>query len=424
MPGQVDYQQPSGYTADADATTKLQGAGLMVIVNALGKLANVPEVSHDILTTIGLDSGNVLLLDCIQPQHKATVRLRICESLFRADRSLRKEFYPAYVPARGAWDAAKPQAIANMTRKLVKLEGLLREHATTKGMDGQREGPAKYIQIKNEEEVQYQDTTFGQSELELAKKLLGSMYNINLKQFWLPKMNVLRKVAHFVVQQLCWPDPARVPLKDFKVDENDSMLLCIQRLVYSVMCCAAGMAVPDGVRDDGAGKVRKYADQFASANVLRELPAELEQYRDKMSNTSFGSVGLVLHTSLYNASTMGEPKMSISLAAQQQVPKLVEHVAAQGGLEDKPRAPAPPTPNKAPTPRSPKTPTPNRKRPKQPLTAFGVELPKQYVDAEGELGPNGLPRKKGGNPDSGKVCDRFAKSGVCKFNTCSFKHAK
>ena len=37
------------------------------------------------------------------------------------------------------------------------------------------------------------------------------------------------------------------------------------------------------------------------------------------------------------------------------------------------------------------------------------------------LGPNGLPRKKGGNPQAKEACSRHA-AGNCSFKFCSFKH--
>jgi len=45
----------------------------------------------------------------------------------------------------------------------------------------------------------------------------------------------------------------------------------------------------------------------------------------------------------------------------------------------------------------------------------------KWVDKAGEMGPNGLPRVKGGN-DSGSKCVRFFAGDGCKFNTCSFFH--
>ena len=46
----------------------------------------------------------------------------------------------------------------------------------------------------------------------------------------------------------------------------------------------------------------------------------------------------------------------------------------------------------------------------------------KYPDTEGANGPNGLPRKKGGNPDGGP-CSRFAQ-GKCEFKFCSYSHKK
>ena len=44
---------------------------------------------------------------------------------------------------------------------------------------------------------------------------------------------------------------------------------------------------------------------------------------------------------------------------------------------------------------------------------------KGFQDVEGALGPNRLPRMKGGNPSSPEKCDRLPN---CPFQYCSFKH--
>ena len=54
------------------------------------------------------------------------------------------------------------------------------------------------------------------------------------------------------------------------------------------------------------------------------------------------------------------------------------------------------------------------------------EVPESYQgkfpDKEGAKGPNGLPRRKGGNPN-GAVCKGFL-AGDCPFATCSYSHKK
>ena len=45
-----------------------------------------------------------------------------------------------------------------------------------------------------------------------------------------------------------------------------------------------------------------------------------------------------------------------------------------------------------------------------------------FVDALGELGPNGQKRMKGGNP-AASLCKNIRDNGKCPFEFCSFKHA-
>ena len=47
----------------------------------------------------------------------------------------------------------------------------------------------------------------------------------------------------------------------------------------------------------------------------------------------------------------------------------------------------------------------------------------KYPDEEGALGPNGLPRMKGGNP-SGGPCKGHFEGGGCRFKTCPYSHTR
>ena len=49
------------------------------------------------------------------------------------------------------------------------------------------------------------------------------------------------------------------------------------------------------------------------------------------------------------------------------------------------------------------------------------DVKEEYRDEDGAKGPNGLPRKKGGNP-SGGPCKRYNSKAGCGFNFCSFSH--
>ena len=52
-----------------------------------------------------------------------------------------------------------------------------------------------------------------------------------------------------------------------------------------------------------------------------------------------------------------------------------------------------------------------------------TEYKGKWPDEEGVDGPNGLPRRAGGNP-AGAPCTRHAQGGKCPFKFCSYSHKK
>ena len=75
-------------------------------------------------------------------------------------------------------------------------------------------------------------------------------------------------------------------------------------------------------------------------------------------------------------------------------------------------------------PRTPPKKKKKKKAPSQEEETPPVKKPRRergFTDKSGEIGPNGLERKVGGNDKGGK-CAHIAKGEECPYATCSFSH--
>ncbi|KAL1515108.1 hypothetical protein AB1Y20_004171 [Prymnesium parvum] len=252
------------------------------------------------------------------------------------------------------------------------------------------------------------------------------MYNLRAvsRAHYLPTLAGMKKIAYWVKNENCWPDPGRVSLDSMRRDTTDSALLKFRRIVYGVLVVAAGEKVCEGTRHEGAGGSKKFGQQWADGDILEEMLLELGEAADRLQESEMETVVNVMHESMHVSTTRGNE--SVSLGASQQMCKVVDYVAQskmaaahvsaaaltmRGGAGNgkspvratKPKRAAP-TPEKAPK-----------------AKAHKPEKASKWQDEEGALGPNGLARKKGGNPGGAK-CERLAK-GECPFKTCSYSHA-
>jgi hypothetical protein len=82
------------------------------------------------------------------------------------------------------------------------------------------------------------------SDVKSATKLVKKMYNLRLRQHEVPTHHVLKMLAYYAKQEVCLPDPVRVPLNKFKRDETDSAFTKFRRLVFGMVVVSAGQACP------------------------------------------------------------------------------------------------------------------------------------------------------------------------------------
>ena len=137
--------------------------------------------------------------------------------------------------------------------------------------------------------------------------------------------------------------------------------------------------------------------------------------RDELSDEQLGHITEVMYQLLHKATSTGQ--MSGSLSSVAQIAKMPEYLEAQRSA-----APAGQHRKRGRGQEEPEVTTPDKKKKKKAAATPPAKREKgsRYEDVAGAMGPNKLPRKKGGNPD-GERCKDF-EGGTCSFKTCSYSH--
>ena len=280
-----------------------------------------------------------------------------------------------------------------------------------------------YVVQKSEEEREFSMNQWTSDDVSDQLEAILRMYGLNLRPHERPSLSQQKKICYWAIKEGVFADANRVPLSGLKFDKFDDSLLCFRRLCMGHLVAGAGAVIQAGLRDDGAGNVPGFAPQWISGLVVIDLLKDLEEVRDRTApgdrERVMARVTQVMYDSLHRASQRG--KQSISLALSHQISKVSEHVDRTHkpdklDLEDE-RLPR--KTRDGPRKRAPKRER-GGDRSRRDETA---ESGRKYPDEVGAEGPNGLARKKGGNP-SGEVCKHFNSKAGCTFKTCSYEHKK
>ena len=312
-------------------------------------------------------------------------------------------------------------ALLEIMRMLDRIRDALaaRKASKTNG-GGNRDGNTVYME--KEEDRQYSKADFGMQELNLCKEVMEEMYDYEVSPHELGELKALKKVAHWVMNEQCMPDPDRLKIEMFRKDKADSNSTLMRRYLMSCCLVAAGQGLPTPTtRDESAGD-HDAGKQWFHFKRAQALMKEMEEIRDFLTDDQVGLISGVMLGTMHKATLRG--KESASLAAMNQLAKIPEYKAAQLGTTvaktkgQAPRQVQPKLNGKI------KKRTPGRQpgKPKGQNPATSAEYKGKWADEEGAEGPNGLPRKVGGNP-AGAPCTRFAQ-GKCGFKTCSYSHKK
>ena len=415
-----------------EAKELLVAADARELTKAIAKLESVTEVTVSVLEGLGMGCPDgVRLLDCSTAEESTWARNEVAKALLAEDKRLRTLFGVGKTS-----EARARSALLAVGRKLVSLVKAIRGSWTAGGNTGgtNGNGQSTYVFTENEEERSFTMLHYDQGTVKAQEEILLKMYFIELRPFEKPGHAQLKKTAYWVKNEGCWPDAERLPLSAFRRAPTDSAYILFKRKVVGVMIVAAGEKPWDSCRDSGA-EVKKYGPQWAHAKVLEGLVKEVEELRERLTPAELTFVVEVMDESLCRSTRTA--CSTATAAARDQISKVGEHVAsARGGMKggkdkdkgdgvrgkDRKRG----APEKGGTDRKGGG---NKPKVAKPASAAAPRDEKgwkggavvTFKDEEGQLGPNGLPRKKGGNPSGGK-CSRLASLGACPFATCSYSH--
>ena len=279
--------------------------------------------------------------------------------------------------------------------------------------------------MEKEEDRQYSKADFGTQELNTCKEVMEEMYDYEVSPHELGELKTLKKVAHWVMNEQCMPDPERLKMEMFRKDKTDSHSTLLRRYLMSCCLVAAGQGLPTPATRDGCAGDHEAGKQWFHFKRAQALMKEMEEIRDLLSDDQVGLIAGVMLSTMHKATHRG--KESASLAAMNQLAKIPEYKAAQlGATAAKAKGQA------ARQVQAKLTGSIQKRKParkgagakgsnQNPAKTAGPYQGK-WADEEGAEGPNGLPRKVGGNP-AGAPCTRFAQ-GKCGFKTCSYSHKK
>ena len=262
--------------------------------------------------------------------------------------------------------------------------------------------------------------------------VVKDMYNMRLRTHELPKQSVMKRIMYAVKTEGVWPDPARVTLEMMRLKPTDKAYTLFKRLLMAVCTASAGARAPAGLRDDGAGVVTGYGVQWCSATAAVEVLKSVDEVRPCRVRTarrlppvphrSAGSCGQVIDPMeehqqlsmfrlislvLHKGTALGSETPSLLLSRA--VSRVPEYAHQQGDADDKsddstPRKKAPRT--KA----TPSTPRTTAAKPEKGKKGARKRKRGNFEDKAGAMGPNELPRMKGGNPE-GARCEHLDKPG-------------
>ena len=419
--------RPARPTLTSEVKQLLRSAGAMKLARGLAAAEGVSTITKAVLSNAGIGGRRgMALMDCGPDKPLAAARARgdLAEAILSADAGL--------CAALGATDedgqASPKKGLLAISRALREITTCLRHADGGGGGEAATESskPSSVVTFQTEDERSCSIPTYSAEDVDTALGIIVRLYNLDLRAHFFPLLKTLKKMAYYAKKELSWPDPRRVSLESLRRDPSDSPMLLFRRLCNGVLIVAAGEKVGDSTRDEGAGAVKKGGVQWANGNKVTRLLNEVEEMRDRLTEAQMVRMCDMLHHTLHKSTEQGSA--SVSLAVTNSIPKVLEFSYQMG--------PAPTTPKRGKGGGEGETKARPRKRgaakvaqtskrkktsPKEGAGARGTGVRELFADKEGESGPNGLPRMKGGNP-AGAACARFAR-GNCAFATCSFSHA-
>ena len=418
-------------TAEAEAVLRKHDG--WALRKAIGRLEGAPTLlTMDVLSSIGSGTTTgVMLKECNQSGlERSQCRQLISGQLMEMDARLSSVYGGGGDPEEAS---TQRQAVLAIGRIVNSIVASVVEKGTPGGVAGAGNnlGVSTVIVTSTEEERAYADHEYDTAKKEVHIKLMGVMYNQQVRDFQLPNGQSMKKISYWVKTEGCFPDPERVGLKQMRKKDTDSAWTLFQRLLYGTGTVACGKVAEPGLRDDGAGSVAKYGVQWMNFNCAVQLMLEVQEHVDGMSDEDMADVLQAVLMGLFKGTQRGGETASLMLSKMvAMVPTMVQSVMLRNRSAGSPKRGA----KKRVETQEKGTPVKKTiKKKKGTKGAAEVAVVKEtakkggrpdggWADEEDALGPNGLPRKVGGNP-KGSACRSFAMS-ACVYETCSFSHAK
>lgn len=308
-------------TASAEAMELLDAAKAASLLPAIAAMEGVEKLTAIVLRSLGMGSSSGMrLVDCDSAAEATKERLLVANELVALDSRLGDGAF-------GATDADRAKnTVLSVARLVSVLVDALKEKDGDAAASKHGNNTTSYVVTQTEEERGFTLPAFGEDEIKKQKNVLGHMYNMRgTKPHNMPTLAGMRKIAYWVKNETCWPDPGRVSLESMRRAPTDSALLRFRRIVYGVAVVAAGEKVSDGTRHEGAGGAKKFATQWADGDILEDLMLELMEAGDRLPEAEMETVIGVMHESLFKSTSRGNE--SVSLAASRQMCKVVDYAA-------------------------------------------------------------------------------------------------
>jgi len=265
-------------------------------------------------------------------------------------------------------------------------------------------------------------------EMKAQVALVKSMYNISVRTFQLARLGPSKKVMYAVKVDETFPSPDRISLESMRRSAHDKPLTLFKRLCWTFVVCAAGVGIRSSTRDDDAGYFSaSFVSQWANAERCRDMFDEFDEIADALSDEQQMEVCNMLHVLLFKSSSISNETPSLAFTkastkvheyagvgqpskrARAREARLANQRTATGRKKKRVKTTGSPSPKRA---------RAEEEEPPTPPTVEGHRWP----DKVGAKGPNGLPRKVGGNKD-GRKCRHLQEGRECPFTSCSFSHA-